>query len=428
MLSEESKPIYSQQEKETKTMPNPKYPRGSLQWIQFKLQNGSIINQLKWLRKWTHRSRHLEVTEKTLNQLRVLDTMQLDKALQELKKAKQYIRSSTPSNCLKMKIVLKQLDTNKSIEVEALLDSGATGVFLDKEFVRKNNINTNLLPRPIPVYNVDGTLNQSGSVTEDVVLQLHFQDHMERTTFAVTSLGKCPAIVGYSWLRKHNPEIDWKKGQIFMSRCPTDCGMEGRIPKLILEGEDWADELHHIAEMEEGDCLFRAEIPGEEYFTRHCQTPPEFIGATSSISQRLSEATYAYDPKTLKEMIPPQYHGFEKVFEKTSFDELPQSKPWDHAIELEPGSNPQTCKMYPLSLEEQKELDNFIEENLKSGRIRPSKSPTASPVFFVKKKDGTLRLVTDYRKLNDMTIKIAILFHWSLNWSTNSRGPNTSQS
>ena len=61
--------------------------------------------------------------------------------------------------------------------------------------------------------------------------------------------------------------------------------------------------------------------------------------------------------------------------------------------------------MYPLNLDEQKALDEFLEENLKSGQIRPSNSPMASPFFFVKKKDGTLQPVQDYRKLNEMTIK-----------------------
>jgi len=54
---------------------------------------------------------------------------------------------------------------------------------------------------------------------------------------------------------------------------------------------------------------------------------------------------------------------------------------------------------------EQKELDSFLEENLHTGRIRPSKSPMAAPVFFIKKKDGSLRLVQDYRALNSMTVK-----------------------
>ena len=54
---------------------------------------------------------------------------------------------------------------------------------------------------------------------------------------------------------------------------------------------------------------------------------------------------------------------------------------------------------------EQKELDVFLEENLRTGQIRLSKSPMAAPVFFIKKKDGSLRLVQDYRALNFMTVK-----------------------
>ena len=63
------------------------------------------------------------------------------------------------------------------------------------------------------------------------------------------------------------------------------------------------------------------------------------------------------------------------------------------------------CKVYPLSLVEQKELDEFLRENLESGWIQPSKSPMASLVFFIKKKDGTLQLVQDYRALNAITVK-----------------------
>ena len=93
------------------------------------------------------------------------------------------------------------------------------------------------------------------------------------------------------------------------------------------------------------------------------------------------------------------------MFSKDSFDVLPDPKPWDHAIELVPGEKPSGCKVYPLSPSEQKELDVFIHKNLESGRIRPSKSPMASPIFFIKKKDGALRLIQDYRALNVVTVK-----------------------
>src|SRR5467141_575271 len=105
------------------------------------------------------------------------------------------------------------------------------------------------------------------------------------------------------------------------------------------------------------------------------------------------------------EHIPTYLREFHSVFCKESFDELPESKPWDHAVELIMDASPKSCKVYPLSASEQKELDVFLKENLESGRIGPSKSPMASPVFFVKKKDGKLCLVQDYRALNAMTVK-----------------------
>src|SRR5258705_10938928 len=61
--------------------------------------------------------------------------------------------------------------------------------------------------------------------------------------------------------------------------------------------------------------------------------------------------------------------------------------------------------MFPLSPAEQKELDDFLWENLANGHICPSKSPMGAPVFFVKKKDGSLHLMQDYQKLNEIMVK-----------------------
>ena len=57
------------------------------------------------------------------------------------------------------------------------------------------------------------------------------------------------------------------------------------------------------------------------------------------------------------------------MFSKESFDELPASKLRDHAIELTSDATLKSCKVYPLSVSKQKELDEFLKENLKSGRI-----------------------------------------------------------
>lgn len=148
----------------------------------------------------------------------------------------------------------------------------------------------------------------------------------------------------------------------------------------------------------------------ERIFATIIRPPAEYIQATNTPSQQFAQdASRAKPdkPKTWQELILEPYGPFSEVFSKESFDELPPWKPWDHAIKLKDGYNPWSSKIYPLSLTEQAELDVFIEENLRTGRIRPSKSPQASPVFFVKKKDGSLRLVQDYQQLNDWTIKNA---------------------
>jgi len=101
---------------------------------------------------------------------------------------------------------------------------------------------------------------------------------------------------------------------------------------------------------------------------------------------------------------------FQSVFAKEDFDILPEHCKWDHAIKLIPGAEPKLSKVYPLSPLEQEELNAFLEENLRTRRIRPSKSPIAAPVFFIKKKDGSLQLVQDYRTLNTVTVKNRYLF------------------
>jgi len=96
-------------------------------------------------------------------------------------------------------------------------------------------------------------------------------------------------------------------------------------------------------------------------------------------------------------------HDFEDIFNKESFDSLPQRCRWDHAIELECKPAPGFHKVYLMSIQEQAELDTFLQEALSTGRIHPLKSPIGAPVFFIKKKDGKLHFIQDYRALNTIT-------------------------
>ncbi|SJL06859.1 uncharacterized protein ARMOST_10201 [Armillaria ostoyae] len=121
----------------------------------------------------------------------------------------------------------------------------------------------------------------------------------------------------------------------------------------------------------------------------------------------LAAAAHAEKPtKTFEEMVLPDYRFFHDLFSKENFDKLPDRKPWDHAIKLILNTKSTLdCKVYLLNRNEQEQLDKFLDKNLELGHIRESKSPFASPFFFVKKKDGSLRPIQDYRKLNEMTIK-----------------------
>ena len=116
-----------------------------------------------------------------------------------------------------------------------------------------------------------------------------------------------------------------------------------------------------------------------------------WINAKTNISQKLAiQETVDKKEKTLEEMVPPELLDYKDVFNKVTAERFPESWPWDHAIDLKEDFIPTDCKVYPMTLLEQAELDKFIDENLAKGYIRPSKSPMASPFFFVSKKDGKL--------------------------------------
>jgi len=106
------------------------------------------------------------------------------------------------------------------------------------------------------------------------------------------------------------------------------------------------------------------------------------------------------------QIIPREYHQYSTVFHDAYPHPLPPKRPRDHEIELTPDAPAVlNCKVYPLPLGQQKQLDEFIEEYLCKGFIRVSNSPYASPFFFVKKKDGRQRPVQDYRQLNKYTVR-----------------------
>src|SRR6266481_4281547 len=109
--------------------------------------------------------------------------------------------------------------------MNALIDTGATGQFIDVEYVRSKELCTYCLPHSIRVYNVDRTPNEAGHITEALDLVVRYKDHMEQSTFYVTSIGQGAIILGHPWLVEHNPEINWHTGKVKMTCCPESCGL-----------------------------------------------------------------------------------------------------------------------------------------------------------------------------------------------------------
>ncbi|GLB34667.1 putative zinc ion binding [Lyophyllum shimeji] len=278
--------------------------------------------------------------------------------------------AATPSrNSLILGVEVETTDTQEILGLKALLDSGASGLFLHIRFVREHGITTRTLSRPIPVKNVDGTANAAGAITEVVDLVLRYNGHSERVVFAVTDLGEQDMILGYTWLKEHNPEIDWAAGTVSMSRCPARCQtcreeVKRRpcpepelddIPELYPDPDceddpppeanpetDPVPDSREADTMEEGDRLLATALFG--------YPAAEEIRASQTTSQRLAEAFARNSaPKDFRDAVPDYLHDFEDVFSKAAFDELPERKQWDHAIELEPGSTPSSCKVYPLA-------------------------------------------------------------------------------
>ena len=89
-----------------------------------------------------------------------------------------------------LKVEVETTDTAEIKYPSSLIDSRATGEFIDQQYVKSCRLQTRKLSRLIPVHNIDGTLNEAGSITELVDLILWYKGHLEKTLFAVTSLEK----------------------------------------------------------------------------------------------------------------------------------------------------------------------------------------------------------------------------------------------
>uniref|UniRef100_A0A8C6PPJ8 ribonuclease H n=1 Tax=Nothobranchius furzeri TaxID=105023 RepID=A0A8C6PPJ8_NOTFU len=167
--------------------------------------------------------------------------------------------------------------------------------------------------------------------------------------FVVDSLVP-PVILGYPWLSKHCPHIDWVSGRVLTWS-----------PFCLL------------------NCLSAA--PVRPVSSQPPLEPPDISN------------------------VPPEYTDLAAVFSKVRAKNLPPHRPYDCAVDLLPGAQPPKGRLYPLSIPETKAMEEYIQEGLQAGIIRPSSSPAGAGFFFVDKTDGGLRSCIDYRGLNSITVR-----------------------
>ncbi|KAK3574653.1 hypothetical protein QTP86_011574 [Hemibagrus guttatus] len=244
--------------------------------------------------------------------------------------------------------------SGRCFPVSALIDSGAAVNLVDRGLVEELGIPIFPCVPALRITAIDSQPIGEGYLKHQTRL-LDFQVglfHYERLAFYVTSSPANPVILGFPWLRRHDPHISWRSGELV--RWSITC---------------------------QRGCL-------RDPVARPCRT---------SQVQRPLEAAGGH--------LPSQYMDFHMVFSEERAARLPHHQVWDCAIDLLPNASPPKGRIYPLSLPESKAMEEYIESSLAAGHIRPSTSPAAAGFFFVGRKDGGLRPCIDYRGLNAVTIR-----------------------
>ena len=195
----------------------------------------------------------------------------------------------------------------------------------------------------------------------------------------VCNLEKTNVILGILWLQAHNPEINWETEEVKMTRCPLLCERN-----IKLEKRQEAKKGKRVVTLE------------KEKIVRQAMEDKEDWGKDEEVEE---------DHKKIEEMVLKRFLKWRKVFGKVESERMLTRKIQDHAIDLKETFKPQKERIYPLSKNEREKVQNFVNDQLRKGYIRPSKFPQMLPVFFVDKKDGSKRIVMDYYNLNNQTVK-----------------------
>ncbi|KAK4685054.1 putative transposase, partial [Tremellales sp. Uapishka_1] len=324
-----------------------------------------------------------------------------------------------------------------------MIDSGATNSFIDQAFLDTTNVSSVLKDTPIDLQVIDGRPISSGAITQHTSpLKLSVSGHEETISLDITSLGSYPVILGLPWLSRHNPSIDWTKPSIVFSsqHCLEQClwpdqpkGRDSASPVLpdlvgrhassnsssqdeqrcsLTSSNSEPQSTTALGTLPSSEAPLKISLVSAAAFRSALKTATVYGITNSQFSNSVYHPSPAQwdddsdpDISTLRSSVPVEFHGFLDVFRKSNSDKLPEYGKYDHSIPLEGTSQPPFGPIYSLSEVELKALDEYLKDNLKKGFIQPSSSPAGSPILFVKKSDGSLRLCVDYRGLNKITRK-----------------------
>jgi len=264
--------------------------------------------------------------------------------------------------------------------------------------VNELEIPWNLKRQPYSLGTVEGSAVQydDGKVQRETAhIQIAVQSRRDALRFDITNTGDHPMILGIPWLRKHNPTIDWITGQLRWAE----------PPEQDPQSDSASEESPRQGPSSETTTLKLMVRHQRKKDRRHkpAQDPRTSFRILAFIKKR-----EASDPDDYLAKVPEEYHEFAKLFQPELDTKVSQHSRFDHEIPLKEGTFPHFMKMYPLNEEKLEALKEYLEEHIQKGHIRESTSPAGYPILFVPKKAGSKkrwRLVVDYRRLNEISIK-----------------------
>ena len=283
-----------------------------------------------------------------------------------------------------------------------LLDSGSSHCFIDSAFCSAHNLRKNPIS-PLRLRLFDGSSNSAISETVDLCLRFPTGESLPCRLLVTPLDPSCSAVLGYDWLTRYNPLIDWVSGSLtFRASVP-----DSPTPPTPVSSVE--DDIPQPVQSDPAPPATPSPLPSvslvnAEAFVRACHTDgAQSFRLQSDLFELLGRSSTT-EPADLVG-LPSEYHEFADVFSSVRSETLAPHRPYDLKIDLEDGAEPPLGPIYSLSPLELQALREFIDENLRSGFIRPSSSAHGAPVLFVKKKDGSLRLCVDFRGLNRISKK-----------------------